>query len=178
MTSNFIGEVQIFGFSFAPAGWAFAGGQLLPLRQNAALYSLIGTTFGGDGNTTFQLPNLVSRFACGSGTGVGLTPRVIGETFGTQTVTLIESELPTHTHMLVDYQPGDPVDQATTPSSSLALGFPGNNTFNVFASPPPTAAMSPSMIAPAGGAQPHTNEQPFLGLTYAIALQGDFPSFP
>lgn len=177
MTTRFVGEIQVFGFSFAPSGWAFAGGQLLALRQNTALFSLLGTTYGGDGVTTFQLPNLVSRFACNSGSGPGLTQRTIGEPFGDQKVTVLQDQLPAHTHILVDYQANSVSDQSTAPSSSFALGFPGNGSFSVFAPQPPAAVMNPAMIGVAGGTQPHANVQPFLSLNYSIALQGDFPSF-
>jgi microcystin-dependent protein len=176
MTSPFLGEVQIFGFNFAPAGWALANGTTLQLRQYSALFSLLGTTYGGNGTSTFMLPNLTSRTACSQGTGPGLTQRTIGESFGEQTYALSSSEMPGHDHPAALYSGGG--TKAASPLTGGAL-TPGQ-TFEMFivpASQSNPTSLSPSAVAPFGGGLPHANEQPYLAITYAVALVGVFPAF-
>ncbi|MGE4369466.1 MAG: phage tail protein [Burkholderiaceae bacterium] len=163
----FVAEIRIFPFNFAPKGWAFCDGQILPLSQNTALFSLLGTTYGGDGKSNFALPDLQGRAAMHPSQGPGLSLRDLGETGGTETVTLLESEIPAHSHTLsTSSRPAD----ALNPGAQ-AVGT-GNNAF----APPGNAAVaSPQALAPAGGDQPHNNMQPYLTLNFCIALQGVYP---
>ena len=176
MTEPFIGEIQILGFSYPPYGWAFANGSIIPIRQSTTLYALIGTTYGGDGSVTFQLPNLSSRQACGSGQGAGLSPRPIGSTFGSYDVTLDISQMPMHNHGMNVYPEGS--STTATPTLQSGIGAPPSG-FDMYTTPQPTsqAVMNPNFVQSAGAGQPHTNAQPYLGLNYSIALQGSFPYF-
>jgi microcystin-dependent protein len=164
MSEPFLAEVRIFSFSFAPAGWAFCNGQLLPINQNQALFSLLGTTYGGDGRTTFGLPNLQGRVPVHVGQGI-----IQGQSAGEQSHTLNLSEMPAHTHT--------PVGSTTSPptASSIAGNLWTANAADPFAVSPNTA-MNPNCILPAGGSQPHDNMTPCLTLNFCIALQGIFPS--
>jgi len=175
MTEPFIGEIQLFGFNFAPYQWAQCNGAIMAIHQNTALFSLLGTQYGGNGTTTFALPNLTARVACNQGQGPGLTPRTLGETFGTQTVTLTSAEMPAHQHGLNLYAQPTPGLRASSPSSGNAISNPA--TSSPFAAPGPLAAFSPNLIGPTGGSQPHENQQPYLAVNFCIALQGVFPSF-
>lgn len=178
MTTPFIGEIQMFGFNFNPYGWAFCDGTLMPIQQNAALYSLLGTVYGGDGRTTFQLPNLMSRAACGNGQGIGLTTRSMGDAFGTSNVTLTQQEMPAHQHVLTAFQQGDTTKRSGTPSDGGGVSQPNSNSIKPFSESQPTTPMSPFMLEPfINGGQPHANQQPYLALNFCIALQGEFPSF-
>lgn len=176
MSQPFLGQIQMFAGSFAPHNWALAAGQLLAIRQSTALFSLLGTNFGGNGTVTFQLPNLASLQACGSGAGPGLTPRVIGEMFGSQTVTLTTDTMPAHNHVM-DSCTGSPNPTAVPAANSCISGF--TTTTLVYVAPDAPAAMNPGMVLPGpiGGGQPHENLQPYLGLTFCIAMDGTFPSF-
>ena len=175
MTTPYIGEIQLFGFNFPPRGWAFCNGAILPIAQNTALFSLLGTEFGGDGRTTFQLPNLIARTAVNQGRGPGLTPRNMGQSFGENSVTLSVRELPTHTHMLTLFQQGDTSERSGTPTSGNGLSAPTRASPFV-ANAQPNLAFADS-IGATGGSQPHENRQPFLAMNYCIALQGIYPSF-
>jgi len=170
MAEPFLSEIRIMSFAFAPKGWALCNGQLLPINQNQALFSLLGTTFGGDGRTTFALPDLRGRTPIHMGSGYTL-----GERSGEQAHTVTITELPEHTHALS----GNP-NAATTnvPTGNvLARGQAGNNPLNYYdTSRTNLVAMNPASIGNAGGSQPHENMQPYLTLTFAIALQGIFPS--
>ncbi len=170
MSEPFIAEVRIFAGNFAPRGWAFCDGQLLPIAQNTALFSLIGTTYGGDGRTTTALPNLQGRAPMHPGQGPGLTARRLGEKGGVETVALSEAQMPNHLHTL----------RATVSRGSASQ--PQGNAFNrstgdtAYLAPTNLTGMSTTMAANTGGGQPHNNLQPFLTLNFIIALVGLYPS--
>jgi microcystin-dependent protein len=170
MADPFVAEIRIFPFNFAPKGWAFCDGQILPLSQNTALFSLLGTTYGGDGKSNFALPNMQGNAPMHPGQGPGLSLHDLGETGGSDTVSLLESEIPAHSHT---------VGAQNVPLGSVVTG--GGNTFthpangNLFDTGTTLVAMSDNMLAPAGGDQPHNNMQPYLTLNFCIALQGVFP---
>ena len=168
----FVAEIRIFPFNFAPTGWAFCDGQILPLSQNTALFSLLGTTYGGNGMSNFALPDFQGRTPMHPGQGPGLSLHDLGETGGTETVSLLESEIPSHSHTLRGSS--DVADNNLPTNEMLAkpLGR-GNNLFTATASP--LVQMSDNALAPAGGDQPHNNMQPYLTLSFCIALQGVFP---
>ncbi|HET8676384.1 MAG TPA: tail fiber protein [Blastocatellia bacterium] len=169
MSEPFLGMIAIYGFNFAPRGWAFCNGQILPIAQNTALFSLLGTTYGGNGQTTFALPNLQSRVPVHFGQGPGLSSYDLGQAAGTETVTLTGNQIPAHTHQ-VNASDGD----ATSNKPDAGVLCQGNS-YNQ--QPPPLVAMSASMIPPSGGGnQPHENIQPYLALNFCIALEGIFPS--
>jgi microcystin-dependent protein len=167
----FVAEIRIFPFNFAPKGWAWCDGQLLPLSQNTALFSLLGTTYGGDGKSNFALPNLQGRAPMHPGQGPGLSLHDLGETGGTETVALLQSEIPVHNH-LVGAQ-STPLGGVATPAGNTLNRPASGNLYNT-AGPAPVA-MAPEELAPAGGDQPHNNMQPYLTFYYNIALQGVFP---
>jgi microcystin-dependent protein len=170
MADPFVAEIRIFPFNFAPTGWAFCDGQLLPLSQNTALFSLLGTTYGGDGKTNFALPNLRGNAAMHPGQGPGLSLYDLGQTGGSETVTLLQSEIPVHTHPLL--AGADPAElQAPAPNRSLTRSQPGF----AYTTGSPSATLAPQALAPTGGSLPHNNMQPYLTLTFCIALQGVFP---
>jgi microcystin-dependent protein len=165
----FVAEIRIFPFNFAPKGWAWCDGQLLPLSQNTALFSLLGTTYGGDGKSTFALPDLEGRAPMHPGQGPGLSLHDLGETGGSETVTLLESEIPAHSH---GYRAsGVPAD---SPSPDGAL-FATASSDNPYTTGAPNASLAPEALAPAGGDAPHNNLQPYLTFYFCIALQGVFP---
>lgn len=167
----FVAEIRIFPFNFAPKGWAFCDGQLLPISQNTALFSLLGTTYGGDGKSNFALPNMQGNAPMHPGQGPGLSLHDLGETGGSDTVTLLESELPAHSHALnASGQPGEdasPSGEALARSVGAVL-YQTNVSQNL-------VSMAPGVLAPTGGGQPHNNMQPYLTLNFCIALQGVFP---
>lgn len=163
----FVAEIRIFGFNFPPNGWAFCDGQILPLSQNTALFSLLGTTYGGDGRSTFALPDLQGRAPMFYGQGPGLSLRDLGETGGSETVSLLQSEIPTHQHTLSGLN-----DSGTQAAPDGALPAKAGIYSTTDANP---VNMSGSALAPAGGDQPHNNMQPYLVLNFCIALQGVYP---
>ncbi len=170
MTDPFIAEIRIFPLNFAVRGWALCNGQILPISQNTALFSLLGTTYGGDGRTTFALPDLQGRAPMHAGSGPGLTPRNLGESAGEPSVTVLQSQMPAHIHAeLAESTPAS----TSTPSgnASLASANAAGVRSNVYG---PEGDLAP-MGGTAGGSQPHNNRQPYLGLNFQIALQGIFP---
>ena len=169
MADPFVAEIRIFPFNFAPRGWAWCDGQLLPLSQNTALFSLLGTTYGGNGKSNFALPDLQGRAPMHPGQGPGLSLHDLGETGGSETVTLLESEIPAHSHALVASQ-ADGVER--TPNGQLLATGIG---ISAYQTPGPLTQLSPNGLAPAGGDQPHNNLQPYLTFYFCIALQGVFP---
>jgi microcystin-dependent protein len=170
MATPFIAEIRIFGFNFAPRGWAFCQGQIQSISQNTALFSLLGTNYGGDGRTTFGLPDLRGRSPLSQGQGPGLTPRIVGERAGTENVTLLAGNLPAHTHTLAAVDA--PANQASPGGNSPAQDAGGNRLYNSAAN----VSMGATSVAPAGGGQPHSNLQPSLVVNFCIALQGAFPA--
>ncbi|HYP00242.1 MAG TPA: tail fiber protein [Pyrinomonadaceae bacterium] len=173
MADPFVAEIRIFPFNFAPKGWAFCDGQLLPLSQNTALFSLLGTTYGGNGKSNFALPDLQGRAPMHPGQGPGLSLHDLGETGGSETVTLLESEMPVHNHlMMANSSPG----LLTTPAPDRGLARSQGGSMFVPGNPTPTlVAMADQTLAPTGGDQPHNNMMPYLTLNFNIALQGVFP---
>ena len=177
MSSPFVAEIRMFGFSFPPTGWAFCNGQLMPISQNTALFSLLGTFYGGDGKSTFALPNLQNSVPLHQGQGPGLTDRFIGEVGGEQFVTLNTQEMPSHNHSFV----GTTANATTVTSSGNqpAKGFTGNLQGNVqakmYSTVAPNAQLNQSAIGITGGGLPHNNMMPYLTVNFCIALQGIFP---
>ena len=173
MADPFVAEIRIFPFNFAPKGWAWCDGQLLPLSQNTALFSLLGTTYGGNGKSNFQLPDLQGRAPMHPGQGPGLSLHDLGETGGSETVALLESEIPAHSHS-VSGSNGPANLQA--PAADRVLGRSGNNVY--LDNPANFTIMAPESLAPAGGDLPHNNLMPYLTYYFNIALQGVFPARP
>lgn len=172
MSSPFVAEIRMFGCNFAPTGWAECNGQLLPLSQNTALFSLLGTFYGGDGKSTFALPNLQGSVPIGTGQGQGLSERFLGETSGSQFVTLLTTEMPFHTHTQMAHTP-DQADLLTPgPLKVLARANPG---FGYNPSTTGLTNMSFQGLSLAGGSLPHNNMMPYLTVLFCIALQGVFP---
>ena len=172
MTQPFIGQIMIFGFTFAPRNYAFCNGQLESIAQNTALFSILGTTYGGDGINTFALPNIQERGVMNWGQGPGLSNRSLGETDGVTSVTLTTNQIPQHTHALFGATGGTPAGVPTNQAYFGASG-PGQAYTDVLTNP---VAMEPRTISTAGGGQPHDNMQPFLVMNFCIALFGIFPS--
>jgi microcystin-dependent protein len=171
MADPFVAEIRIFPFNFAPKGWAWCDGQLLPLSQNTALFSLLGTTYGGNGKSNFALPDLQGRAPMHPGQGPGLSLHDLGETGGSETVTLLESEIPAHTHgARVQIIPLSSIAQPG-PTATLTRPASGNLYTNTLAA----VSMDPNSLTPAGGDQPHNNMMPYLTFYFNIALQGVFP---
>ena len=172
MADPFVAEIRIFPFNFAPKGWAFCNGQLMPLSQNTALFALLGTTYGGNGKSNFALPNLQGSVPVHPGQGQGLSLYDLGQTGGSETVTLLQSEMPFHTHqMMAAPDPGD--NNVPAPSISFASGqgvapYVNDNQGN-------NQPMAPNALPPAGGSLPHNNMMPYLTYNFNIALQGVFP---
>jgi microcystin-dependent protein len=178
MASPFVAEIRIFPFNFPPKGWAFCDGQLMPISQNTALFSLLGTTYGGDGKSNFALPNLQGSAPMHPGQGPGLSLHDLGEQSGSDTVTLIDSELPSHGHFLqATTDPGT----AASPSGDMFAngnwsdGQGGSGGVFCYTTAAPNVSLSGFAVAPSGGGQPHNNLMPYLTLNFCIALQGVFP---
>jgi microcystin-dependent protein len=178
MSSPFIGEIRMFGCNFAPRGWNFCSGQLISIAQNTALFSLLGTQYGGNGTTTFALPNLQGRTPFNQGNGPGLTPRVIGELGGVENVTLLQTEMPSHTHVATTAASA-PCKNSAGNSDTPTGCFPSAGPAEVF-SGTSNGSMGAMTVTPtlaaSGGNQPHDNLPPYLCLNFCIAVQGIFPS--
>lgn len=175
MANPFLAEVRIFGCNFAPTGWAFCNGQLLAISQNTALFSLLGTQYGGNGTSNFALPNLQASAVLGFGQGPGLSLRDIGEVGGSATVSLLSTEIPSHTHTMV----GSGLDGVSPSTVNAVPAGPGADRglfwYNAATSGTLTT-LSPNALAIAGGSQPHNNRMAYLGLNFCIAMQGVFPA--
>ena len=175
MADPFVAEIRMFAGNFAPKSWALCNGQIMPISQNTALFALLGTFYGGDGQSTFALPNMLNSAPMHQGQGPGLTTRVLGETGGTQFVTLIQTEIPVHTHQMsggftqADLTSGSPTGVFTRSTPGSAYQTTSNSSLTT---------MNAQMIAVAGASLPHTNMQPYLAVTFIIALQGVFPARP
>ncbi len=169
---GYIGEIRLFAGNFAPRNWAVCAGQLLAIASNTALFSILGTTYGGDGRTTFALPDIRSRVPVGPGRGPGLSDYRIGEKKGSEDVTLLVSEIPTHTHLF--QATNEPANQLTATNHIMGSEPAGATAFYVNENP--STEMSPLAIANTGGSQPHENRQPFLAMYYIICQFGIFPS--
>lgn len=170
MSSPFVSEIRMVGFNFPPRGWAYCNGQILPISQNTALFSLLGTYYGGDGKSTFALPNLQGSAPMYFGQGPGLSNYYQGEVDGVENVTLLTTEMPAHSHNIQVV--ADLATSSGLPGSSN-IGIANITTYNPG---PASVQMSPLSLAPAGGSLPHNNMQPYLTLNFIIALQGIFPS--
>lgn len=176
MSEPFVSEIRIFAGNFAPTGWAFCNGQLLPISQNTALFSLLGTNYGGDGTSTFGLPNLQGSAALGAGQGPGLSQRGLGEVGGEQGVTLLEGQMPAHSHTAQASTSGG-INSPT--GAAWGESKLGKTPMAVYAaSGPNNVLMSPQGLSPAGAGLPHNNMPPYLCLTFIIALQGIYPARP
>src|SRR3954447_11939499 len=170
MTDPFLGEIRLFPYTFAPQGWALCNGQIMSISQNTALFSLIGTIYGGNGQTTFALPDLRGRVAVSSGQGPGLSTYDVGQTGGLESVLLAESQMPSHNHEMA-------VNGATSGSekpNNRYLGRASNGT--AYAGTSNGRTLNPNAVARSGGGQPHENRPPHLTLNYCIALEGIFPA--
>jgi len=176
MSDQFLAEIRVFPFNFAPTGWAFCAGQLMPISQNTALFSLLGTTYGGDGKSTFALPNMQGNAPMQPGQGQGLSLRDLGEESGEQFVTLIQSEMPAHTHaMSANNQPGN---LAAPDSDRLIARSAQGFAYTTSYAANQVVMMDPNSLSVAGGSLPHNNMMPYLTLNFCIALQGIFPQRP
>ena len=173
MSNPFVAEIRMFPFNFAPKGWAWCDGQLLPISQNTALFSLLGTTYGGDGKATFALPDLQGSSPMAPGQGPGLSLHDLGEQAGTSSVTLLVSEIPVHTHALEGAPANFPGNSDVPTGNAMAKSTQGN----VYVPDSnPSATMAPQTLSLAGGSLPHNNMMPYLTVYFAIAMQGVFPA--
>jgi microcystin-dependent protein len=170
---QFVGEIRAVAFNFAPKGWALCDGQLMLISQNTALFSLLGTMYGGDGRSTFALPNLQGSAPMNQGTGPGLTGRTMGEASGSSTVTLLTTEMPSHTHSVMNAA----ASNTAIPATNTVFGGGGRGKESAYAPASQSAAVlfNPQAVGIAGGSQPHNNMPPYLTLNFVIALQGNFP---
>ena len=176
MADPFVAEIRMFPFTFAPKGWAFCNGQLLPLSQNTALFSLLGTTYGGNGKSNFALPNLQGSAPMHPGQGPGLSLHDLGEQSGTPFVTLLTSEIPVHAHTVMG-SGNPPPGNAGIPDPSVELARSSGTTVYL-AAPAAMGMMNPQALQIAGGSFPHNNMMPYLTVNFCIALQGIFPARP
>jgi|SRR5437016_4221233 len=172
----FLSQLMVVSFDFAPKGWAICAGQLFPIAQNQALFSLLGTTYGGDGRINFALPDLRGRAAISFGQGPGLAPYNLGQTGGVESVTLNQAQMPAHLHTL---NGGSVAGNATKPGTGSNATLASSGATPVYTKSPPAAAdapMAPNMVSTVGQSQAHENRKPFLAMTWIIALQGIYPS--
>jgi len=168
MAQPYVGEIRIFAGNFAPAGWMFCEGQLLPISENETLFNLIGTTYGGDGQSTFGLPDLRGRLPIHQGTGAGLPTYTLAETGGVEEVTLTVQQLPLHNHTAPLQQSGN----RSTPKGSILASSP----LRQYTASTGNTTLKPAMVAPVGGSQPHTNFMPYQCVDFIISLFGIYPS--
>jgi microcystin-dependent protein len=178
MSSPFLAEIRVFACNFAPRGWALCNGQIIPIQQNTALFSLLGTTYGGNGTSNFALPNFQGNVAVSQGTGAGLSQWVLGEQNGVQSVTLLPTEMAQHNHSFnVTSSTGT---QSTSNNAQPAVGTKGGfqnpQSVLTYSAAAPNQPMAPTALLPTGGSQPHNNMMPYLTLNFCIALQGIFPA--
>jgi microcystin-dependent protein len=176
MSDQFLAEIRIFPFNFPPTGWAFCDGQIMPISQNTALFSLLGTTYGGDGKSTFGLPDMQGNAPMQPGQGQGQSLRDLGEQGGVESITLLVSEIPVHTHIMTAHN-GDQAD-AQNPSATTVLAQSANGFAYQSNTSQNLTQLNFSALSPAGGGLPHNNMQPYLTLNFCIALQGIFPARP
>lgn len=177
MSQPFVAEIRMFGGNFPPKGWALCNGQTLPISQNTALFALLGTYYGGNGQSTFALPDLQASAPMHQGQGPGTSQRYLGEIGGQPAVTLLVSEMPFHTHIPQATDASTPPQ--ISPENTDWSSIPGRTPPPVYStSTTPNAVMAPTAIAPAGGSIPHNNMQPYLAVTFIIAMQGVFPQRP
>lgn len=180
MSEPFLGEIRMVGFNFNPVGWALCNGQLLPVAQNSALFALLGTTFGGNGQTTFGLPDFRGRSPVGMGSGPALTQIVQGEQAGVEQVTLLQSQMPMHTHLVnVGTASSDPVNAPTATNNVLGASGAGQGNATIWSTATAlqtTVPLNPGQIAISGGSLPFAIRNPFLGTNFIIALEGVFPT--
>jgi microcystin-dependent protein len=170
MPEPFVGEIRMFGGNFAPAGWAYCNGQLIPISENDILFTLIGTTYGGDGQSTFALPDLQGRVPLHAGTGKDGITYTLGEKAGVESVTLTTQQMPTHTHALI--ATGE-IGALNTPVNNILAQCAGVKTYSAAA---PNTPLNAQSITPVGGSQPHENMQPYLVISFIISLFGQFPN--
>ena len=171
MTDQFVGEIRMFAGNFAPTGWALCNGQLMSLSQNTALFSLLGTMYGGDGKSTFALPDLQGNVPLNSGAGAGLSERFQGETGGASAVALLQAEIPSHIHTAL----GAATTGSTSPQNATWGAQAGRTPQPLYSTAAPDVSMNPQALGLAGGNQAHNNMQPYLVVTFIIALQGIYP---
>ena len=167
MSDQFVAEIRMFGFNFAPTGWALCDGQILPISQNTALFSLLGTTYGGDGKSTFALPDLQGSVPLHPGQGQGLSLYDLGQVSGTESVTLLTSEIPLHSHSFTATE--EIVNENNVTNNFFGAGE------SRYAPPAAVTQMAPQALPPAGASLPHNNMMPYLVINFCIALQGIFP---
>jgi len=175
MSQPYVGEIRAFGFNFAPSSWAFCNGQQVPIAQNTTLFTILGTTYGGDGQSTFNLPNLQGRAPIHQGQGIGLSPYSLGQASGTEQVTLLTTQIPQHNHNVNSVETTVAAQRATTPGPTVFPG-PSNPANGYVATGTPSVAFSPKTIGFTGSSLPHNNQQPLLALNFCISLYGIFPA--
>lgn len=171
----YIGQITIFAGNFPPKGWAFCQGQVMQIRQYTALFSLLGTTYGGDGKVTFALPDLRGRMAIQQGSGPGLTPRTLGEMGGSASVTLISSQMPAHTHSINCNKTSGSTGNPSNNFPGVAADAGSGSEYTIYGTVP-NANFNPTMAGQQGGSQPHENMQPYLAMNFIICIDGIFPA--
>ncbi|HEX6125007.1 MAG TPA: tail fiber protein [Pyrinomonadaceae bacterium] len=177
MSEPFIGQIMLVGFNFQPRGWAFCNGQILSIAQNTALFSLLGTTYGGNGQTTFALPDLRGRVPIHPGQGPGLPNVSLGEVSGSTTHTMIITEMPAHNHLLrANANNANDSLPANAYPAAAVIPTDGNKSVSAYSTATDNTTMNPGVVSPTGGSQPFSIMQPYLGLNFVIALEGIFPS--
>ena len=177
MTEPYIGEIQLFGFDYNPSGWASCNGATPPLPHTTTLHPRLGVAYGGNGSSTFQLPNFSARAGCHQGAGPELTPHTLGSNFGSASESLLSTQIPMHQHGINAYSQSDATKKTGTPANGVALSSLNVNTERPFLAVAPDKQFSPTMLLPTGTGQAHENRQPYLAVNFCIALQGNYPAF-